>query len=164
MCTTGTMTRTKNGRRNNPSGASRGRKWRMRVREEDDIEWNGGIEFILFSSASVLCMLFALEWCEWWFLSLQNKAFTMPLWSFAAFLRSVLMWKCESESISHLVVSLFVTPMDCSSLPAFSVHRILQARILEWVAIPFSRESSLPKDGTQVSCISDRYFNVGLVY
>ena len=32
-------------------------------------------------------------------------------------------------------------PMDCS-LPSFSVHRILQARILEWVAIPFSRKSS----------------------
>ena len=33
-------------------------------------------------------------------------------------------------------------PMDCS-LPGSSVHRILQARILEWVAIPFSRESSI---------------------
>ena len=32
----------------------------MRVREEDDIEWNGEIDFILFPSASVLCMLFAL--------------------------------------------------------------------------------------------------------
>ena len=60
MCTTGITTRTDNGRRNNPSGASRGRKWRVRVREEDDIEWNGGIDFILFPSASVLCMLFAL--------------------------------------------------------------------------------------------------------
>ena len=43
-------------------------------------------------------------------------------------------------------------PMGCS-LPGSSVHGILQARILEWVAIPFSRESSRPRDGTQISCI-----------
>ena len=36
-------------------------------------------------------------------------------------------------------------PMD-SSLPGFSIHGILQARILEWVAISFSRTSSLPRD------------------
>ena len=36
-------------------------------------------------------------------------------------------------------------PMGCS-LPGSSVHGIFQARILEWVAIPFSRESSLPRD------------------
>ena len=35
---------------------------------------------------------------------------------------------------------------------------ILQARILEWVALPFSRASSQPRDQTQVSCIADRFF------
>ena len=45
----------------------------------------------------------------------------------------------------------FCDPMDCS-IPGFSVLRILQARILEWVAIPFSRGSSQPRDQTQVSC------------
>jgi len=35
----------------------------------------------------------------------------------------------------------------------YTVHGILQARILEWVAFPFSRGSSQPKDQTQVSCI-----------
>ena len=44
-------------------------------------------------------------------------------------------------------------PMNCSP-PGSSVHRILQARIVEWVATPFSRESSPPKDWTRVSCIS----------
>ena len=39
------------------------------------------------------------------------------------------------------------------SLPGFSVHGILQARILEWVAIPLSRGSSQPRDQTRVSCI-----------
>ena len=43
-------------------------------------------------------------------------------------------------------------PMDCSS-PGSFVHGILQARILEWVAISFSRGSSPPRDRTHVSCI-----------
>ena len=47
-------------------------------------------------------------------------------------------------------------PVDCS-LPGSSVHGILQARILEWVAISFSRGSSRPRN-TQVSCIADRGF------
>ena len=42
-------------------------------------------------------------------------------------------------------------PMDCS-VPGCSVHRIFQARILEWVAISFSRRSSPPRDRTRVSC------------
>ena len=42
-------------------------------------------------------------------------------------------------------------PMDCSP-PGSSVHEILQARILEWVAKPFSRESSWLRDWSQVSC------------
>ena len=40
----------------------------------------------------------------------------------------------------------------------YSVHGILQARILEWVAFPFSRGSSQPRDGIQVSCIAGRFF------
>ena len=43
-------------------------------------------------------------------------------------------------------------PMD------YTVHGIFQARILEWVAVPFSRGSSQPRDRTQVSCIAGRYF------
>ena len=41
----------------------------------------------------------------------------------------------------------FCDPMD------YTVHGILQARILEWVAFPFSRGSSQPRHLTQVSCI-----------
>ena len=40
----------------------------------------------------------------------------------------------------------------------YTVHRILQARILEWVAFPFSRGSSQPRNRTQVSCIAGRFF------
>ena len=42
--------------------------------------------------------------------------------------------------------------MDCS-LPGFSVHEILQARVLEWVAISFSRGSSPTRDQTQISAL-----------
>ena len=44
-------------------------------------------------------------------------------------------------------------PMDCSP-PGSSVHGILQTRILEWVAMPFSRGSSRPSGQTHVSCVS----------
>ena len=44
-------------------------------------------------------------------------------------------------------------PMDCS-LPGSSVHGILWARILQWVAMPSSRGSSRPMDWTHVSCVS----------
>ena len=47
-------------------------------------------------------------------------------------------------------------PMN-SSLPGSSVHGILQARILELVAMPFSRASSWPRDQTHVSCIAGRF-------
>ena len=64
--------------------------------------------------------------------------------------------KYNSLSISlerNLVTQSYLTlcnPMDCSP-PGFSVHGILQARILEWVAIPFFSRSSRPRDWTQVS-------------
>ena len=45
--------------------------------------------------------------------------------------------------------STLYNPMDCGP-PGFSVHGILQARILEWIAIPFSRGSSQPRDQTLV--------------
>ena len=65
----------------------------------------------------------------------------------------------------HYVVLCWVTqscltlcdPIDCS-LPGSSVHWILQARILEWVAISFSRESSQPRNRTRVSCIAGTFF------
>ena len=54
-----------------------------------------------------------------------------------------------------LIINLCPTlcnPMNCRP-PGSSVHRILPARILEWVAISFSRGSSQPRDRTDVSCI-----------
>ena len=50
-------------------------------------------------------------------------------------------------------------PMDCSP-PVSSVHGIFQARVVEWVAISFSRGSSQPRDWTQVSSIVGRCFTL----
>ena len=54
--------------------------------------------------------------------------------------------------VSHSAVSNFRSFMD-STLPGSSVHGILQAGILEWIAISFSRGSSWHKDQTKVYCI-----------
>ena len=48
-------------------------------------------------------------------------------------------------------------PTNCTLLGSY-VHGIPQARIVEWVAISFSRGSSWPRDQTQVSCIAGRFF------
>ena len=58
--------------------------------------------------------------------------------------------------IAQLCLTL-CNPIDCSPLGS-SVHGVFQARILEWVAISFSRGSSWPRDQTQVSCIAGRLF------
>ena len=64
-------------------------------------------------------------------------------------------WKVE---VAQLCLTL-CDPMDYS-LPGFSVHGIFQARVLECVAISFSRGSSQLRDRTQVSCIVGRRFTL----
>ena len=49
------------------------------------------------------------------------------------------------------------------SLPGSSTHGIFQARVLEWVAISFSRGSSWPRDWTQVSCIAGRHSTIWII-
>ena len=61
---------------------------------------------------------------------------------------------CVCEVLSHVRLC---DPVDCSP-PGSSVHGILQARILEWIAISFSRASSQPRNWTWVSCIAGRRF------
>ena len=63
---------------------------------------------------------------------------------------------CMGAKLLRLYPTL-CDPMDCS-LPGSFVHRILQARILEWVAISFSWGSSRPRDRTQVSCTVGKLF------
>ena len=61
---------------------------------------------------------------------------------------------CESEGEVEIAQSCptLCDPMD------YTIHGILEARILEWVAIPFYRRSSQPRDWTQVSHIAGRFF------
>ena len=66
-------------------------------------------------------------------------------------------WKKESEVVQSCPT--LCNPTDCS-LPGSSVQGIFQARILEWVAISFSRRSSQPGDWTQVSHIVGRRFTI----
>ena len=62
---------------------------------------------------------------------------------------------CEGLAIQSCLT--LCDPMDCSP-PGSSVHGILQARILEWIAIPFSRESSQPTDQTWVFGTAGNFF------
>ena len=102
-----------------------------------------------------------------WKIIKQRCLLSMTCWSwhvlaYASLLVSilsqywVLKWKWKW---SCSVVSDSLHPVDCSP-PRSSVHGILQARILEWVAISFSRGSSQPTDWTQVSHIAGRRFNL----
>ena len=67
---------------------------------------------------------------------------TVPSWDFYSCLCVLVVQSC---------------PTLCNP-PGSSVHRGLQARILEWVAIPFSRGSFRPRDRSQVSCAAGRFF------
>ena len=66
-------------------------------------------------------------------------------------------WKSESELPQSCLT--LCNPMDCS-LRGSSVHGNFQARVLEWVAISFSRGSSWPRDWTQVSRIAGTRFTI----
>ena len=67
-------------------------------------------------------------------------------------------YKWNIESVTQLCLTL-CNFMDCGP-PGSSVHGILQARILEWVAILSSRGSSQPRNRTPVSCIAGRFFTL----
>ena len=59
------------------------------------------------------------------------------------------------------MLALVLVTQSCLTLqPGSSLHGILQARLLEWVAIPFPRGSSQPWDRTRVSCIAGRFFTI----
>ena len=66
----------------------------------------------------------------------------------------------ECHHVKVLVAQSYLTLCDCSPLGS-SVHGVLQARILEWVAIPFSRGSSIPRDQTRLSCTAGEFFTSG---
>jgi len=66
--------------------------------------------------------------------------------------QSLLWVYCCCPCLVTKLCLILCNPMDCDP-PGSSVHGILQAGILEWIAIFFSRGSSRPRDWTQVSCL-----------
>ena len=77
-------------------------------------------------------------------------------------LESSLVWKHYESELKVLVTQSCLTlydPRDCSP-PGSFVHGILQARILEWVAITFSSGSSCSRHQTGVSCIAGGFFTI----
>ena len=88
---------------------------------------------------------------------------TLPLWQKAKNNWRASWWKWKRKmkmkwSENHSVVSALCNPVD------YTVHEILQARILEWVAFLFSRGSSQPRDWTQDSRIEDGFLKAGLKF
>ena len=69
----------------------------------------------------------------------------------------LMIFLCAVLCLVHESCPILCDLMVCCQ-PGSSVHGILQARILEWVAFPFSRGSSQPRYQTQVSCIAGRFF------
>ena len=76
---------------------------------------------------------------------------------------------CEINNLTLIVCPFFkIISQSCPtlcdpidySLPGSSVHEIFQARVLEWIAVLFSRGSSWPRDQTQVSRIASRFFTI----
>ena len=91
-----------------------------------------------------------------------GKTIALTRWTFVGKVMCLLfnmLFESESESeVSQSCLTL-CDPMDCS-LPGSSIHGIFQARVLEWVAVSFSRRSSQPRDQTQVSRITGRRFTL----
>ena len=104
---------------------------------------------IIFHVQLQLC--FALPWRQDWKQTLLN----LGQWHLdynGALSRKVLAERCVCVSVAQLCPT-FCSPMDCN-LPSSSLHGILQARILEWGAISYSREYSQPRDRTHMPLMS----------
>ena len=108
---------------------------------------------------------FASE-CLWWDTSLWAALLSTPKGGFLANSKgrvsSKFPWCVCVHTQSLQSCPTLWAPMDCRP-PGSSVHGILQTRILEWVAMPFSGASPPPSDQTHVSCgccIADWFFTV----
>ena len=112
---------------------------------------------------SLNCMVGWPEWNHESLVLLGPEAFVMFIFSFlplsiflffslGTFEKSVYQWSGEKKvKVAQSCLTLW-DPMD------YTVHGTLKARILEWVAFPFFRGSSQPRDQTQVSCIAGGFF------
>ena len=108
---------------------------------------------------------------ESWSWIVQQQLATLGAWFSSWYQVLIRVTSCSSVPRAVLILVLksqvgevtqscptLCDPVDFS-LPSSSVHWILQARMLEWVAISFSRGSSQPRDRTRVSLTGGRHFN-----
>ena len=110
------------------------------------------LEWVAKSSSKVIFLTQGSNPCLLWLLTCRWILYLLNHWGSISV--SVL---CCASSLSH--VQLFVTPWTVDCQDPLSMG-ILQARILEWVAMPSSRGSSQPRDQTQVSLIADKFFTI----
>ena len=133
--------------------------WHHRL-DGHEFEWTpgvgdeqGGLACCYLCGRNESDMTERLNWTELnWVLQKKSSAIS----GFRSYWRKL---TTESESEVAQSCPTLCDPMDCSP-PGSTAHGILQARILEWVAISFSRGSSRPRDQTQVSHIAGRRFNL----
>ena len=133
--------------------------WHHRL-DGHEFEWTpgvgdeqGGLACCYLCGRNESDMTERLNWTELnWVLQKKSSAIS----GFRSYWRKL---TTESESEVAQSCPTLCDPMDCSPLGS-TAHGILQARILEWVAISFSRGSSQPRDQTQVSHIAGRRFNL----
>ena len=96
----------------------------------------------------------AFLWLVWYYTELCNIcALHLPFELKNLF---TCLWEKLKVLVSQSLLALW-DPVDCSP-PGSSVHGILQTRMPEWAAIPFSRGSSLPRGWIPLSCIAGRFF------
>ena len=115
------------------------------------------------------CLLLVCQTCLTFFKKLLNQL--LPLWCLEICHSSenictieinrhyhdLLSYHSQVKLIGTQLCPTLCEPMICSP-PGSSVHGIFQARLLEWVAISFSRGSSRPRDRSLVSYITGRFF------
>ena len=125
-----------------------------------DVAWENGswintwvIKNALFLEVSFTDYVLALYMFCW--LYALSSLFLAPIKRLDC--RNKLVSPCRDCPSVVLSGSPFPSPGDISPI---SLHGILQARVLEWVAISFSRGFSQPSDQTEVSCIPGRRFNL----
>ena len=139
-------------------------------------EADSAYSFFLFLPCLFLLLLLFLLWC------LDAQLFRCYLWQKKPITYWIILWSklkknqltlyvwvyysqyCSIVCCCCLVTKLYLTfcdSMNCSP-PCSSLHRISHARILEWDAISFSRQSSWPRDCTYISCLACGFFSTEL--
>ena len=98
-----------------------------------------------------------------YFPSVVDNVVLSTSWSCSRTLLSATSFSLPSETGSVQSCPILCDSMD-GSLPGSSVHRILLARILEWVCHSLLQGSSWPRDQTQVSCIAGGFFTMEELY